>query len=73
MSRLRNLTTLQWALAFSLLVHAALLTIRFVNPEAIERTFKDTPLEVILVNARSDQQPEKAASKRSSARRPSSV
>ncbi len=61
MSRLRNLSTLQWALAFSLLVHAALLTIRFVNPEAIERTFKDTPLEVILVNARSDQQPEKAA------------
>ncbi len=61
MSRLRNFSTLQWALAFSLLVHAALLTIRFVNPEAIERTFKDTPLEVILVNARSDQQPEKAA------------
>lgn len=58
--RLRNLSTLQLALLVSLGVHAALLTVRFVGPERIERVFKDTPLEVILVNARSDQRPDKA-------------
>lgn len=56
----RNLSTLQLALLVSLGVHAALLTIRFVDPERFDRVFQDTPLEVILVNARSDQRPEKA-------------
>jgi periplasmic protein TonB len=50
--KLRNLSTLQLALGISLAVHAVLLTVRFVDPEAIERAFQDTPLEVILVNAR---------------------
>lgn len=54
------LSTLQWALAVSVLVHAAVLTVRFVDPESFDRTFQDTPLEVILVNARSQQKPEKA-------------
>ena len=58
--RLRNLSTLQLALLVSLGVHAALLAVRFVDPERFDRVFKDTPLEVILVNARSDQRPEKA-------------
>ncbi len=49
------LTTLQWALLVSLAVHALLLTIRFVDPERFNRLFQDTPLEVILVNARSDE------------------
>jgi len=57
---LRTLTTLQIALAVSALVHAALLTVRFVDPERFNRVFQDTPLEVILVNARSDDAPEKA-------------
>ena len=57
---LRNLSTLQLALLVSLGVHAALLTIRFVDPERFDRVFQDTPLEVILVNARSDQRPEQA-------------
>jgi periplasmic protein TonB len=57
---LRNLSTLQLALLVSLGVHAALLTVRFAAPEQFNRVFKDTPLEVILVNARSDQRPEKA-------------
>jgi protein TonB len=57
---LRTLTTLQIALAVSALVHAALLTVRFVDPERFNRVFEDTPLEVILVNARSDDAPEKA-------------
>ncbi len=60
MKLLRTLTTLQIALAVSALVHAALLTVRFVDPERFNRVFQDTPLEVILVNARSDDAPEKA-------------
>ena len=47
--RLRNLSTLQLALLVSLGVHAALLAVRFVDPERFDRVFKDTPLEVILV------------------------
>ncbi|MEY3295500.1 MAG: hypothetical protein RLZZ451_1548, partial [Pseudomonadota bacterium] len=50
-----DLTTLQWALALSLGAHGVLLTVRFVDPEAINRAFRDTPLEVILVNARGDE------------------
>jgi len=57
---LRQLTTLQLALGVSLAVHAALLTVRFVDPERFNRVFQDTPLEVILVNAKSDEKPEKA-------------
>lgn len=55
-----ELTTLQWALALSLGVHGVLLSVRFVDPEAINRAFRDTPLEVILVNARSDEPPPEA-------------
>lgn len=57
---LLQLSTLQLALLASVAVHAALLTVRFVAPERFERVFHDTPLEVILVNARSEQRPEKA-------------
>jgi periplasmic protein TonB len=57
---LRTFTTLQLALGFSLVVHAALLTVRFVDPERFNRVFEDTPLEVILVNARTQDKPEKA-------------
>lgn len=57
---LRKLTTLQWALGVSIAVHAALLTVRFVDPEAFNRVFEDQPLEVILVNAKSKEKPEKA-------------
>jgi protein TonB len=57
---LRNLSTLQLALLVSLGVHAALLTVRFVDPERFDRVFKDTPLEVILVNSRSGEKPAKA-------------
>ncbi|MDZ7891094.1 MAG: TonB family protein [Rhodoferax sp.] len=57
---LPKLTTLQWALGVSIAVHAALLTVRFVDPEAFNRVFEDQPLEVILVNAKSKEKPEKA-------------
>lgn len=56
----RNLTTLHWALLASAAVHGALLTVRFVDPEGFNRAFRDTPLEVILVNARSSEPPAQA-------------
>jgi protein TonB len=52
-------TTMQWALGFSLGVHLLLITTRFVAPDAFNRVFEDTPLEVILVNARSKEPPSK--------------
>ena len=57
---LRSFSPLQLALGVSVAVHAALLTVRFVDPEAFNRVFQDTPLEVILVNARTNEQPEQA-------------
>jgi len=57
---LRRFSTLQLALGISIAVHAALLTVRFVAPQAFERILQDTPLEVILVNAKSQEAPDKA-------------
>jgi protein TonB len=59
-ARWRELSALQVALLISGAVHAALLTVRFVDPERFERAFRDTPLEVILVNARSREAPVQA-------------
>jgi protein TonB len=55
--KLKDLSTLQIALGLSVIAHAALLTVRFVDPEAFNRVFKETPLEVILVNARTNEAP----------------
>lgn len=44
----------------SIVVHAVLLTVRFVDPERFNRIFQDTPLEVILVNAKSNERPDMA-------------
>jgi protein TonB len=52
--------TLVWTLAISLLVHGALLTWRFADPSSFERVFENTSLEVVLVNARSDEVPDEA-------------
>ena len=57
---LRSLSTLQIALGVSVAVHAALLMVRVVDPEAFNRVFEDTPLEVILVNAQTHEKPSKA-------------
>ena len=57
---LRSFSPLQLALGASVAVHAVLLTVRFVDPESFNRMFQDTPLEVILVNARTSEKPEKA-------------
>jgi len=54
------LAPLHWALLASLAVHAGLLTLRVADPERFNRVFRDTPLEVILVNARSNEPPLKA-------------
>lgn len=57
---LPRLTPMQWALGVSLLLHGVLFTVRFVDPESFNRVFQDTPLEVILVNAKSTEAPTKA-------------
>ena len=57
---LRSFSPLQLALGASVAVHAVLLTVRFVDPAAFNRVFEDTPLEVILVNARSSERADKA-------------
>ncbi len=44
-------------MTFSIALHALLLIFRFVDPEGFERAFRDVPLDVILVNARSDDPP----------------
>jgi protein TonB len=56
----RKLSTLQIALMISFGLHAALLTVRLVNPQAFDRAFRDTPLQVILVNAKAHEDPAQA-------------
>lgn len=57
---LLKLSGLQIALIASATVHAVLLSVRFVSPESFNRIFEDTPLEVVLVNARSQTAPDQA-------------
>ncbi len=56
----REWSTLTWAILVSVAMHAVLLTVRFVDPEGFNRVFKDTPLEVVLVNAKTNEKPFKA-------------
>ncbi len=53
-------SVMQLAFAVSLSLHAAVLGVRFVDPEDFNRVFQDTPLEVVLVNARTTEAPTKA-------------
>ena len=55
---MKKFSTLQIALGVSALLHAVVLTTRFVDPQSFNRVFKDTPLEVILVNAKSNEKPD---------------
>jgi protein TonB len=57
---LKSLSTLQIALGVSVIAHAAVLTVRIVDPEGFNRVFQDTPLEVVLVNARSKEKVDRA-------------
>ncbi|GGI20246.1 TonB family protein [Oxalicibacterium faecigallinarum] len=52
--------TLSIAITVSVMAHAALLTVRFVAPEAFKFQPTDPGLEVILVNAKHDRAPLKA-------------
>ena len=58
---MKSPSTLQIALGISVAAHAALLAVRFVDPERFNRVFQDTPLEVILVNSQSADKPDKDA------------
>ena len=57
---LTRFSTLQLTLGVAVAVHAAILSVRFIDPEGFNRVFQDTSLEVILVNAKSSEKPEKA-------------
>lgn len=57
---LHTVTPLQWALILSIAVHAAILSIRFVHPDAFKHVFQDNTLDIILVNAQSAERPVKA-------------
>jgi len=52
---LTRFSNLQIAIGVSALIHVLFITVRFVNPEGFNRVFKDTPLEVILVNAKTSE------------------
>ena len=48
---LHAVTTFHKALAVSLVLHAALVTVRFVAPQRLDRVFEPPTLEVVLLNA----------------------
>ena len=64
LQRLRSLwnrlSLLQLCLGVSVVLHVGLLSFRFIDPEGFNRAFKDTPLDVILVNSGSETPPDKA-------------
>ena len=57
---LRRWGTLQWALAASVGVHAALLGVQVAAPHVELQRMGESPLEVILVNARGNEPPRQA-------------
>ncbi len=57
--RLQSHRLLIWTLGLSVLIHLSLLTFRLAAPEAYQRVFRDTPLEITLVNASSADNPDK--------------
>lgn len=58
--RWRRFSTLHGALAVSLSVHGALISWHWADPAGFDRLFRATPLEVILVNAKSNETPAEA-------------
>ena len=56
----RMLTTFQKAIAVSLVLHAGLLTVRFVDPTALDRIFQPPILEVVMLNAPGQSKPVKS-------------
>ena len=56
----RALTTFQKAIAASLVLHAGLLTVRFVDPTALDRIFQPPVLEVVMLNTLGPSKPVKS-------------
>jgi protein TonB len=56
----RALTTFQKAIAASLVLHAGLLTVRFVDPSALDRIFQPPILEVVMLNTLGQSKPVKS-------------
>ena len=56
----RALTTFQKAIAVSLVLLAGLLTVRFVDPTALDRIFQPPILEVVMLNAPGQSKPVKS-------------
>lgn len=56
----KKLTAMQVAFVLSIGVHAALISVRFVDPQRFKRLLEDAPMEVILVNSRSGETPVQA-------------
>jgi protein TonB len=54
------LTTFQKAIAVSLVLHAGLLTVRFVDPAALDRIFQPPILEVVMLNTLGQSKPVKS-------------
>ncbi len=54
-----KLTLLQVCLGVSVALHIGLFSFELVDPEGFDKAFKDTPLEVILVNSGSEAAPDK--------------
>lgn len=48
-----------WALSISVLLHGIFLTVKWVSPTSMERIFQSNSLEVVLVNSRSVNAPDK--------------
>jgi protein TonB len=57
---MRRISTLQGALAVSLTVHGVLIGWHWADPASFDRLLRSTPLEVILVNAKSSETPAQA-------------
>ena len=55
-----QLGVLHWAFGVSIALHVVVLSIRFIDPAAFDRVLADTPLDIILVNAKSSARPDKA-------------
>ncbi|MGC9163660.1 MAG: energy transducer TonB [Thiomonas sp.] len=57
--RLRSLSALHWAFIVSVGVHAGILSLRFAAPQTYHRLFDNAPLDVVLVNQRTEDAPAK--------------
>jgi protein TonB len=60
MQFVRDFTTLQKAIAASVVLHAGLLTVRFVDPSTLNRIFEPPVLEVVMLNAPGQSKPVKS-------------